>query len=973
MRCTIVLAVALALALPASAAELWNEYAPYARAMEALPPTPEGEGHLGEIPSGQFVQLRFATPDAMPEAYWVTLGNIVAYTGQGQTYQTVLRRDSAEGPVVYEGPVISTGDGWNEQNRHPIDLTQTLSAADCQRGYLDLFVTGLVTGDDWTIYRQSGWRRMGASAAILTPELRRRKAANEELARRGVRLLPVPKEAQPGPGSLTLERVVLGADDPADRFAAQSLREAGARPPLTVGVGGVQTGRLWLCQVDRDESLLALLRQKGFTARGAGRSEGYSLEVRDSGAVICGDDAAGLFYGVQTLCQLLRREGDGFAVPAVSILDWPSYPLRGFQYDLARGQTINLEYMQRMIRESARHKLNAIMIYMEDDYRFAKYPFLGREGTLDKAKALELSRYAEQYHVMLIPQYESLGHAGAQLSHPEMADLREAGNAWVYCTCEPKTWEFLDAAFAELAEAFPNSRYLHVGGDEFEMAFGLCPRCKAIVDEQGYEGLYALHMNKLYDLCRKYDREMLFWPSHQGPSDELSYLTLKARDMTRDCIPTEWIYHGPAAYPEIAQYQEAGFRDVFVCPAVVDYSVIWPEYPMTFRGVGGFYQAGAEKSCGGALCTTWELMYGGVYENSWYGMIYAAECGWSLGQTPKADYDRRFAASWFGITEAAAAELIDQVYYQPYPMGGKLGFWNSMFVKQATWAAPAEFRRKYMQRYPQMAETAQEWEAALDAALGRVGKLRGLATRNELTLDYAEVGLRLMRQLARRSLAFEAAASQYGEARERLAVQDVTGAETALRGAATALSGLLPEYEWLRGRYQYAVDHCGHWQGDVDALARQMDGIRQMADTLTELVDSVNRGETMALRQGATLGLGTGAVLVAGTWSPQGLREEYTDLTLDVTAAIKGPGTYRFLWQYTHGAHALRLRRNALLCNGQPVAEDVHEATTGASDMNNTYTLSLEQFEPGARYELVATISGHGGTDSYGEVLTVPD
>ncbi len=973
MRHTILTTLILLSALPALAGEPWTEYGPYAKGLETLPPTPEGEGHLGSIASGETVQLRFATPPTLPEAYWATLGNVVAYTGQGQAYQLIVRRDRADGPVVHEGPVIADGDAWNQANLQPVDLTAALTAEDCKRGYLDLFITGLVTGDTWTVYRQSGWRRMGAFAAILTPEMRRQKAANEELARRGVALLPAPKEAQPAPGTLTLERVVLGADDPADRLAAQSLHETGARLPVTVRTGAAQTGRVWLCRTGRDEELLKLIRQKGFTARGAARAEGYSLEVRNSGAVVCGDDAAGLFYGVQTLCQLLRVEGGKVVAPGISIRDWPSYPLRGFQYDLARGQTINMAYMERMIRESARHKLNAIMIYMEDDYRFEKYPFLGRDGTLDKAKALELSRYADQYHVMLIPQYESLGHAGAQLSHPEMADLREAGNAWVYCTSEPKTWEFLDAAFAELAEAFPNSKYLHVGGDEFEMAFGLCPRCKAVVQEQGYEGLYTVHMNKLYDLCRKYEREMLFWPSHQGPSEELSYLTLKAKEMTRDCIPTEWIYHGPAAYPEIAQYQEAGFRDVFVCPAVVDYSVIWPEYPMTFRGIRGFYQAGAEEGCQGALCTTWELMYGGVYENSWYGMIYAAECGWSLGQTPKADYDRRFAASWFGITEGDTAELIDQVYYEPYPTNGKLGFWNSMFVRQAVWAAPAEFRRKYMQRYPQMAETAAEWEAALDAALGRVEKLRGLATRNQLTLDFAEVGLRLMRQLARKSLAFEAASEQYAAARGKLAAQDITGAETCLRAAATALNGLLPEYEWLRARYQYAADHCGHWKGDVEALARQMDGTRQMADTLAELADSVNRGGTTALSHGATLGLGTGPVLVAGNWSPEGLSEEFADLTLDVTAVVDGPGTYRFLWQYTRGAHALRLQRNVLLCNGQPVAEDVHDGFTGASDSANTYVLTVEQFQPGAKYELVATIAGHGGSDSYGEVLAVPD
>lgn len=975
MRFLAVLLLTLLVAI-AFAGEPWQEYGAFAKGYDALAPTPEGEGHLGLVESGKFVQLRFSLPAELPAAAWLTLDNVVAYTGKGQSYQLVLRRDKADGAVVFEGPVLTNGDVWNERNREPADLTPALTAEDCRRGYVDIYVTGIVTGDGWTVYRQRPGRPMALHAAVLTPEMKQQMANTKTLRERGINLLPVPREVTAGAGSVALEQMQtvgldaataelflaelndraqeLGVTKPLPRPDMIPRAPAGARPFVMLG----PAGRLPLPKLPPR----------------TGHLEGYLLQAGAGAVSVWGDNPAGLFYGLQTLRQLLRVEGGKLVVPEITIRDWPSYPLRGYQYDIARGQTVDIEFCKRVIRQSARYKLNAIMFYMEDDYKFEKYPFLGRPGTFDKAKALELSKYADQYHVMLIPQYESLGHAGAQLGHPEMQDLRENGNPWVYCTNEPKVWEFLDAAFAELAEAFPNSKYIHVGGDEFEMSFGLCPKCKAIVAEKGYEGLYALHMNKLYDLCRKYKREMLFWPSHAGPSPELSYLTLKAKDMTRDCIPTEWIYHGPASYPEIEEYQKAGFKDVWVSPAVVDYSVIWPDYTMTFRGIRGFYQAGADRQVKGAMCTSWELMYGALFENSWYGFIYAAECGWSLGQLPRADYDRSFAANWFGLTQPEAADWIATTLNRPFPVGGKLGIWgNPNLIQKASWTPPAEFRRKWMQRYPQMGEGAAEWAQALDASLSRVAQMRKLANANRETLDAAEAGLRLMRQLASKCQAFDKAANAYAAARDKAAAGAVKDAPEQLAVAATALRGLLPEYAWLTEKYQYAVDHWGHWSGDVKALQQQAAGLEAMAAKLDDLSRQVTAGQLTKLPVGEAVGLGQKPVVLVGNWTPDQMSEEFNEIRLDVTPFIKAPGTYRFEWQYTHGAHALALQRVALVGDGQVVAEDVHDGGTGASTFGNVYVLTLEQFTAGKKYELAATVASRGGPDSNGEVSLVVD
>lgn len=939
------LVVIVAVAMSVQAAPDWQEYAPYAKSLQALPPTPEGEGHMGLLESGKAVQLRFPVSNPLPVAYRVGFGNIVGFSGRGTSYQLVVHRDAADGPVVYQGPVVTNGDAWNQSNVEPVDLTAALKPEDAKAGYLDLYAVPIVADDGWTLYKSSPPRKIVALAVTLTPEMQKLIEAGREMERRGIALLPLPRECVLGEGMEIVGSAFVPQGFEPKAGIAESLAERAKQLGLTEEPRG---------------AILLSVAGKGAT----GHANGYVLEIGKGGVSITADDEPGVFYGVQTLCQLMRkREGGGIEVPALKIRDWPSYPLRGFQYDIARGQTVDVDFCKRVIREAARYKMNCLMFYMEDDYKFEKYPFTGRPGTFTKAKAQELSRYADRYHVMLIPQYESLGHAGAVLGHPEMKDLREGNSTWVFCTNEAKVWQFLDDAYAELAEAFPNSKYIHVGGDEFEGPFGTCTRCRAIRDKEGIGALYALHMNKLNELCKKYKRTMMFWPSHGGPSEEESYLTLKNADrMQRDCIPTEWIYHGPAAYPQIEQYQKAGFMDVCVSPAVESYSRIWPDFITTFRGIKGFYQAGAERGCGQAICTTWEFMTGALIENSMYGLVYAGECGWSLGQGSRMDYNRRFAANWLGNHDAQAAQLIDDTIYLPIPTGGPAAFWrDGRLVREVFWANPATFRRSVMQRNATLVQRAPDLDEVMLAALDRLALIRKASTNNPMTLDFAELGLRMQRYDATKLVAFEQAAQAYDRA---VAAHAPDEKRAGLKAAAEALRGLLPEVRYFTERFAFAVDKCGAWEGDLKNLQAQSRGLEDLAGKLEALAANL----PAELPTGESLGLGLKPYTLAGRWEPSQMGEQAHEVRWDISSLLKEPGSYRFEFSYARGAHALKIEKLQLLADGKVLAEDVHSGITGAANNRNVYVLKLDQIEPGKKYELAATVASSGGNDSFGDI-----
>jgi len=189
----LLLTLALLLALPCLASP-WDEYAPYAKTLPALAPTPSGESHMGLIESGKPVQFRLPVPGEAVAAYRADMGSVVAYTGKGQSYQLIIRADKPDGPVAYEGPVIQDGDAWNAANRDPVDLTAALKSEHRKQGYIDLYITGIVTGDGWTVYKSNKGRPIVAQAAILTPEMLRRIEMGKQMAKRGIAILPQPQQ-----------------------------------------------------------------------------------------------------------------------------------------------------------------------------------------------------------------------------------------------------------------------------------------------------------------------------------------------------------------------------------------------------------------------------------------------------------------------------------------------------------------------------------------------------------------------------------------------------------------------------------------------------------------------------------------------------------------------------------------------------------------------------------------------------------
>ena len=201
--------------------------------------------------------------------------------------------------------------------------------------------------------------------------------------------------------------------------------------------------------------------------------EGYHLHAAHNRVLIEASDQRGLFYGAQTLRQLVEGPPRARSFAAVDITDSPRFRWRGLLIDLGRhffGKPILL----KIIDEMAAYKLNVLKLHLTDyegwRVEIPSYPKLTQVGSLVDGKpqylttsdVQEIVRYAAKRHIMVVPEIEMPSHAGAAArSYPEFFNTE--GSA--FDPAKPKTYDFIEGVLAEVARLFP-APYIDFAGDE---------------------------------------------------------------------------------------------------------------------------------------------------------------------------------------------------------------------------------------------------------------------------------------------------------------------------------------------------------------------------------------------------------------------------------------------------------------------------------------------------------------------------
>lgn len=429
--------------------------------------------------------------------------------------------------------------------------------------------------------------------------------------------------------------------------------------------------------------------------------EAYRIEIDKKGVRLSANTETGIFYGLQTLLQLLNN-GDNKTLPALTINDSPRFPYRGLHLDVSR-HFFDKEFVKKQLNAMAYFKMNRLHWHLTDGagwrIEIKKYPRLtsfaawrpfdklndwwvgGRTfceqddpravgGYYTQDDIREVVAYAAERHITIIPEIEMPGHSEEVLAtYPELSC---SGKPYVnadFCIGTEKTFEFLENVLLEVIDLFP-SEYIHIGGDEAsKSSWKTCPRCqKRMADEHlnSVDELQSYMIHRIEKFLNDHGRKIIGWDEiiEGGLSPTATVMSwrgeeggIKAVKAGNQAIMT------PGKYCYLDAFQDAPNTQPM---AIGGYLTLEKVY--SFEPVPDSLSTKEAELILGVQGNVWteHIPTPEHYEYMIYPRILAlAEIGWSPSEVKKWDN--------FHTRALQAVNILREQGYNPFPLEKEIG------------------------------------------------------------------------------------------------------------------------------------------------------------------------------------------------------------------------------------------------------------------------------------------------------------
>jgi len=613
-----------------------------------------------------------------------------------------------------------------------------------------------------------------------------------------VPIIPTPQKMKLTGGWLELGRplavVLSGGTDDADRFAAEYLCEC-LKADFEMSAG--------ISDSAGDAVAVSIGRGKG-RGPASKKPEGYKLSITSDGVEIEGNDAAGVYYGTQTLRQCFIRHGGFVMLPHVEIEDHPDLKHRSMHYDTKHHQD-TYEYVQGFIRELAHYKANVLVWEWEDKLEYPSHPEVGAPGAFTTAEMQELTRYARQHHVQIVPLVQGLGHVAFILKHPEHKHCRELPYSdWEFCPLKDESYELLFDLWRDSMEATPGSEFLHIGSDEvYELGQGVECGCAAKMAEIGKDGLMQIFIRRCVEFVESEGRTALSWggrwkpESEHLPPDGMVFVDKGDVEYLRAASEhgyAGWVYSpNPGIAPLILPFepwtQSTMWRD--------DRRVRQGSFIETSSAVS---RAAASGLVDGSITTSWDDS--GLHNQMWMPrFVCAAEYSWNAGGPPVDEWIDRFYANYFGPGGRDLRELqrilqsSAQFYYDTFER--RVWHWGDIgkIHLPDLPRGGTEYSDFWRGRYAGLLQRAQEERHALARALRIIDDNLSRDVRRRYDLEIMRSCTALMMHNVELIFMLEAMEAAVSEASDKLNYVDRKEALARLRSVENMIEEHLADRE----------------------------------------------------------------------------------------------------------------------------------------------------------------------------------
>lgn len=445
--------------------------------------------------------------------------------------------------------------------------------------------------------------------------------------------------------------------------------------------------------------------------------EGYFLNISDNRILLFAETRRGIFYAIQSLKFILRYNQAGYTLPAVAILDWPDLAMRGITDDMSRGQVSTTENFKKLIRFLAEYKMNVYMPYIEDIFKFEQYPSIGvNRGTVTPGEWAELQQYAGEFHVEVIPIFQTLGHYENILNQPEFIKYAEFPGAASLNTVSEQTYTFLDNLLTEVVPVF-DSEYFHIGADESWDVGKWASREKA--ERYGIASVHAEHYRRVFKLMEKYNKKIMMY------GDIVLDNPTILNEIPNDVIMFDWHYYPQNFYKSVEIFNKAG-QPFIVSPGAHNWRNMFPNLSDALANIRQLTIDGWRNGALGSITSNWGD-YGAMNlrELNYYPYAFAANCAWNTQSAHQDNFEHYFYAGFYGINNPLSAST----YQLLNEMSLEVNFLH--FLGHPFYAPETKPIKTIREAY--------KLKRSATLIKSQVNELRKIVKRNRDHLDYLEV------------------------------------------------------------------------------------------------------------------------------------------------------------------------------------------------------------------------------------------
>jgi N-acetyl-beta-hexosaminidase len=194
--------------------------------------------------------------------------------------------------------------------------------------------------------------------------------------------------------------------------------------------------------------------------------EGYAVITDGKSIYDIAATSAGIYYGAQTIKQLVYGHKEKALLQGATIRDWPAMKYRGLSEDISRGPIPTLAFQKHEVRVLSEYKMNIYSPYFEVSLAYGSNPLLAPPGgAMTHSDVEELVAYAQKYHVTIIPDQEAFGHLHHALMFETYSSLGETPHGSALTPVQPGSVQLIDQWFREIASMFPGP-FINIGADE---------------------------------------------------------------------------------------------------------------------------------------------------------------------------------------------------------------------------------------------------------------------------------------------------------------------------------------------------------------------------------------------------------------------------------------------------------------------------------------------------------------------------